>query len=152
MNAKSAFLECTRSFWRVQIETMKEWAIFNYLQEPVRKLPTTDSEVSRLQTLVGEKNECEILTLPVSCAANTGYIRFLINMTGRVVHCTVPSIRLQKQMSRQVWGHTPEQRVDAFTLQRYSFGLRLAIPLAMARRITDSETDSLTKSTYRRKW
>ena len=33
----------------------------------------------------------------------------------------------------QVWGHTPEQRVAASTLRRYSFGLRLAIAQADAR-------------------
>ena len=32
-----------------------------------------------------------------------------------------------------VWGHAPEQRVAAFTLRRYSFGLRLAIAQADAR-------------------
>ena len=35
--------------------------------------------------------------------------------------------------SGQVWGHTPEQRVAASTLRRYSFGLRLAIAQADAR-------------------
>ena len=35
--------------------------------------------------------------------------------------------------SGQVWEHTPEQRVAASTLRRYSFGLRLAIAQADAR-------------------
>ena len=35
--------------------------------------------------------------------------------------------------SGQVWGHTPEKRVAASTLRRYSFGLRLAIAQADAR-------------------
>ena len=35
--------------------------------------------------------------------------------------------------SGQVWGHTPEQRVAASTLRRYSFGLPLAIAQADAR-------------------
>ena len=34
---------------------------------------------------------------------------------------------ISKARSSQVWGHTPEQRVDASILRRYSFGLRLAI-------------------------
>ena len=38
-----------------------------------------------------------------------------------------------KVRSGQVWGHTPEQRVAASTLQRYSLGLRLAIAQADAR-------------------
>ena len=38
--------------------------------------------------------------------------------------------------SGQVWGHTPEQRVAASTLRRYSFGLRLAIVQADARPVT----------------
>ena len=33
----------------------------------------------------------------------------------------------------QVWGHTPEQRVAASTLGRYSFGLRLTIAQVDAR-------------------
>ena len=33
----------------------------------------------------------------------------------------------QQVRSGQVWGHTPEQRVAASNLRRYSFGLRLAI-------------------------
>ena len=37
--------------------------------------------------------------------------------------------------SGQVWGHTPEQRVAASTLGRYSLGLRLAIAQADARTI-----------------
>ena len=35
--------------------------------------------------------------------------------------------------SGQVWGHTPEQRVAASTLRRYSFSLRLTIAQAVAR-------------------
>ena len=35
--------------------------------------------------------------------------------------------------SSQAWGHTPELRVAASTLRRYSFGLRLAIAQAVAR-------------------
>ena len=35
--------------------------------------------------------------------------------------------------SGQAWRHTPEQRVAAYTLRRYSFGFRLAIAQADAR-------------------
>ena len=39
----------------------------------------------------------------------------------------------KKVRSGQVWGYTPEQRVTASTLRRYSFGHRLAIAQADAR-------------------
>ena len=42
----------------------------------------------------------------------------------------IPNICIR---SGQVWGHTPEQRVAASTVRRYSFGLRLAIAQADAR-------------------
>ena len=40
---------------------------------------------------------------------------------------------LLKVRSGQIWGHTPEQRVAASTLRRYSIDLRLAITEADAR-------------------
>ena len=39
----------------------------------------------------------------------------------------------RRNQEAQVWGHTPEQRIAASTLRRYSFGLRLAIAQADAR-------------------
>ena len=56
-------------------------------------------------------------------------------------HSSVPSNKMVRTRSSirdvfvkgQVWGHTPEQRVAASPLRRYSLGLRLAIAQADAR-------------------
>ena len=58
--------------------------------------------------------------------------------------------RLFSFRSSQVWGYTPKQRVAAFTLRRYSFGLRLAIAQADARpvfqRLLKNRRDSIVLS------
>ena len=60
-------------------------------------------------------------------------------LDGGLARSTVARWALRRRMSPylvrsgQVWGHTPEQRIAASTLQRYSFGLRLAIAQADAR-------------------
>ena len=48
-------------------------------------------------------------------------------------HSVTPTAKHSVTPSGQVWGYTPEQRVAGSTLQRYSFGLRLAIAQADAR-------------------
>ena len=50
-----------------------------------------------------------------------------------LIYNSLPQAFLPHSRSGQVWGHTPEQRVAASTLRRYSFGLRLAIAQADAR-------------------
>ena len=54
--------------------------------------------------------------------------RVLTGSTVDTLHNDYEQVR-----SGQVWWHTPEQRVAASTLRRYSLGLRLAIAQADAR-------------------
>ena len=42
-------------------------------------------------------------------------------------------MQLRELGQGQVWWHTPEQRVAAFTFRRYTFGLRLAVAQVDAR-------------------
>ena len=79
------------------------------------------STISNPQSKAYKRMLSAMFSQPVSAAADYTY---------DIDYCKVWRHFLS---SGQVWGHTPEQRVAASTLRRYSFFLRLAIAQADAR-------------------
>ena len=60
-------------------------------------------------------------------------LTFVITLVPSCMSCFTLVFIILLIRSGQVWEYTPEQRIAASTLRRYSFGLRLAIAQADAR-------------------
>ena len=69
----------------------------------------------------------------ISLAVKGLRLKVIANIKHRLVSDVITVITGREGLCNQVWEHTPEQRVAASTLRRYSFVLRLAIAQADAR-------------------